>query len=153
MDIRSLRKLNSRTLILIFLFFSTSCNSQDLAFKINEIWIVQEIKSTQYDYSQGSQFKIENQSFSIRYKAIFEKSGMIKELLKYLPEGLIIYKKSDLIEDKQVFNMIRIPINLLWSIKNGKIFEGNNQLEGVKNFGDSLFLQKSDTHIMIFKVQ
>lgn len=147
------KQLHDPLFSLLFLFLLLTCRGKETNYKIEEIWIAHLVTGDGYIYSLEPQIELKHQKYSLRYKAKYNENGRIAEIIKFLPEGRLVYKAAELKTDTAILSMIGLPNVLKWKISDDKIITDGTQIEMVLNVGDSLFVRNVDSNYMMFKIR
>lgn len=111
-------------IILLLSFFVAGCSVHRDRILISEIMIALPLNDSSYHYSDDSEININNQKYSLRYKAKYLKGEMI-QFTKYATEGAIDYSMEELKNDTAIYRNLDIPMKQNWEIKANSILSSD----------------------------
>lgn len=141
-------------LISLFSFIFISCANKNKKYKIVEIFYGVEVVDDGYIYSEGSNFKVdENNKYSLRHKAIYGEDGIIIKFIIYKPEGILNYTNDDLIKDKKILVNFGIPFSQKWTYMNNQLIDDNGKYITKAKKIDKLLLMVKKQGVIFYKLK
>lgn len=139
--------INLHVLITLTFF---SCNQRETCVK--SIMRGVEIKDGGYQFSDESLININRIYYSLREVANYASDGSIMELIVFKPEGQIIYKRGDLIVDKEILRSLDIPFHQRYYLKGDSIFDQDKAIVRV-NIYDSIAISRGVLKTIFYKMR
>ena len=147
MNIRPPRKLIN-LLLLVLLFMSViSCKNQK-GMRIVEMFKGVEIENLNYEHSNNSIFRLNNVTYSLRQKVIYNEKGEFERFILYKPEGMLEYDKKELLKDKNLIDYYDLSFKQNWFYKDGTLTIESNKIKVLKI--EDTFLITEENGVTIF---
>ncbi|CAM3972996.1 hypothetical protein FLCU109888_11785 [Flavobacterium cucumis] len=147
MNIQQVKKLTNFIFLLSIILFFTGCNAQNKIVFI-EILTGVEVQNNIYDYSEESFFILNDIKYSLRSKAKYDINGDIQQLMVYKSDGILIYEKNQLLENKDLISYYNVPAHQNFSYLNEGLLISNNEKIKVVSIGD--YIIKKNKKIIYF---
>lgn len=101
-----------------------------------------------YYYSDESEYSVNGQIYSLRYRAEYEK-GQLIGLKRYLPEGMIDYTLEELKSDTAILSSIELPILQKWEISPNLNLKTESKTVKLIKLDDTHFKESDGRRIFI----
>ena len=141
---------------------ASGCSSNDLnnkghsnnKNKIVEVFDAVKITDGNHTFSEESIFKVNKTIYSLRTKAIYDKSGTIEKLILYKPEGILEYNKEHLLKDRKIMNYSGFPFSQKWSYVNGSLTDDSiNYISSVTKVSDYILKSEKNKKTIFYKLK
>ena len=137
----------------IAVLLTGGCHSQD--YHVKEIFTGVKIEHESYVYSEESLYSINDQSYSLRNKAIYDDSGRISKLFIYKSDGTLEYSADDLnlSTDKKILEITGFPFNQRWTYAENSIFDGDTKVAEVTMSGENILMRANGNRVTFYRLE